>query len=145
MRVGRTIALCGATGSGKTTQAGEYALYIRKTRSRPSVLFTSDRGGCDSLAPHIRSGFLRRVDLEPDADPWVWINAAASGDNISEDYNDGGLAIFDSGSSIGDALLTACHKSDLQIGQQKTQRFSVSRGKAGAPNLNVSINNEAHY
>lgn len=43
---------------------------------------------------------------------------------------------------MSDVLLTACHKSDFQIGQQRTQKFVVSKGST---NLAVSINNEAHF
>lgn len=43
---------------------------------------------------------------------------------------------------MSEALLSACSHSDFQIGQQRTQKFGVTRGKE---TLNVSINNEAHY
>ena len=43
---------------------------------------------------------------------------------------------------MSEALLTACKKADFQIGQQRTQKFSVTKGQNA---LNVSINNEAHY
>lgn len=136
---GITIELVGDSGSGKTTQAGELALKVRRERNKKSVLNTSDRGGYDSISAHERAGILVVNELGPDDDPWIWINDAVSGANLGDDI---GLAIFDSGTSMGDQLLTACHKSVLQIGQQKTQRFAVSSGKQ---TLSVSINNEAHY
>jgi hypothetical protein len=43
---------------------------------------------------------------------------------------------------MGDILLTACTQADFQIGQQRTQKFTVAKG---AQNLTVAINNEAHY
>lgn len=47
---------------------------------------------------------------------------------------------------MGDILLTACHKADFQVGQQRTQKFTVSKGTGStASSLNVSIANEAHY
>lgn len=88
---------------------------------------------------------MKPVELLPGEDPWIWIDEAVSGAACGDDV---GLAIFDSGTSQSEALLTACSHSDFQIGQQKTQRFSVSRAKVGdvgARTLNVSINNEAHY
>lgn len=136
---GKTIALYGDTGSGKTTQAGEYAKWTRKNRKLNTVLFTSDLGGYDSIGNLVRAGVVKPIELTPEDDPWIWIDDAVSGKHCDETT---GLAIFDSGTSQGEALLTACHKSTFQIGQQKTQRFSVSKGEKS---LNVSINNEAHY
>lgn len=139
MHIGSTFALYGDTGSGKTTQAGEYAKFVRLRRKQNSVLFTSDRGGYESIAPLVRAGVVRPVELGPEDDPWIWLNAAASGETIRADD---GLAIFDSGTSISEALLMAAAKSPVQVGQQRTQRFGVSQGDKS---LNVSLNNEAHY
>jgi energy-coupling factor transporter ATP-binding protein EcfA2 len=137
---GRTIALYGDTGSGKTTLAGEYAKLVRKQRNLDTTLFASDMGGYDSIGALVRYGVIRPVD-----DPWIWIKNAASGKVL--DATDGGdrgigCAIFDSATSQSEALLLAAAKSDYQIGQQRTQRFNVTKGKE---TLNVSINNEAHY
>jgi len=137
--VGRTIALYGDTGSGKTTLAGQYAKYVRKSRGLNTVLNTSDMGGYDSIAPLVRAGVIIPNELGPDDDPWIWINSAVSGRDLGESI---GCAVFDSATSQSEALLLASAKSDYQIGQQRTQRFTVSRGKES---LNVSINNEAHY
>jgi hypothetical protein len=136
---GITIELIGDSGSGKTTQAGELAKHVYKSRGKKSVLHTSDRGGYDSIAPFVRAGIIEVDELNPDSDPWIWINNAVSGKDGREDI---GLEIFDSGTSMSDELLTACHKSAFQIGQQRTQKFTVSRG---TESLNVSTNNEAHY
>lgn len=137
--IGKTIALYAESGRGKTTQAGEYAKFVRKTRGQNAVLNTSDLGGYDSIAPLVRLGIVKPNQFNPQDDAWIWIDDACSGKNCDETT---GLAIFDSGTSMAEALLTACSHSDFQIGQQKTQRFSVNRG---AKSLSVSINNEAHY
>jgi hypothetical protein len=141
---GKTIALYAESGRGKTTQAGEYAKYVRKTRGKNAVLYTSDLGGYDSLGPLVRKGVVTPVEFRPDVDnAWVWIDDGVegrlNGKPLDETY---GLAIFDSGTSMAEALLTACSHSDFQIGQQRTQKFSVTRGDR---NLTVAINNEAHY
>jgi energy-coupling factor transporter ATP-binding protein EcfA2 len=136
---GKSICLYGDSGSGKSTQAGELAKYVRKSRGCNSVLFTSDLGGYDSISALVRAGVIRAVDLGPDSDPWIWIDDAVSGKGLADDV---GLAIFDSATSMSEALLSACSHADFQIGQQRTQRFQVSKG---GKNLNVSINNEAHY
>lgn len=136
---GKSIALYGDSGSGKTTQAGELAKFIRKSRARNTVLFTSDLGGYDSIGALGRAGIMRPVDLGPGDDPWIWIDDAVSGKGLTDDV---GLVIFDSATSMSEALLSACSHAEFQIGQQRTQRFTVSKG---SKSLNVSLNNEAHY
>lgn len=137
---GKTIGLYGDTGSGKTTLGGELAKYVRKHRKLNSVLHTSDRGGYESLMPLVRLGVLDVNQLSQRDDPWIWTDECVTGKYVDPAKH--GLAIFDSGTSLAEALLTAAHKSDFQIGQQRTQKFTVARG---AKSLNVSINNEAHY
>lgn len=136
---GRTIALYSDTGGGKTTLAGEYAKYVWKSRSLHTVLRTSDRGGYASIAPLVRAGIIRAESLGPADDPWIYVDEGCQPGHYAEDV---GCVVIDSGTSLGEALLTACSHSEFQIGQQKTQKFTVSRG---AKSLNVSINNEAHY
>jgi energy-coupling factor transporter ATP-binding protein EcfA2 len=137
MEKGKTIELIGDSGSGKTTQAGEYAKYVYKKTGRKTRLHTCDRGGYDSIAPLVRAGVIEVDEFREEDDPWIWINKA-----VNDAPEDIGCSIFDSGTSMGDVLITACHKADFQIGQQRTQKFAVARGKE---TLNVSIANEAHY
>lgn len=139
MHKGITIELIGDSGSGKTTQAGELAKHVYRTRKKRAILHTSDRGGYDSIAPLVNVGILEVDELHENDDPWIWINDAVSGAKTKEDT---GLEIFDSGTSMADILLSACSHSDGQIGQQKTQRFKVAQGSKA---LTVSLNNEAHY
>jgi hypothetical protein len=81
-------------------------------------------------------------ELGPDDDPWIWIDDAATGKGRSPITSDTGLVVIDSGTSIAEQLLSACSHADFQIGQQRTQKFQVSKGDK---TLNVAINNEAHY
>jgi hypothetical protein len=136
---GVTINLFADTGAGKTTQAGELAKRVRKTRGKNTVLNTSDLGGYGSIEHLVRLGVVKVNELDPQEDPWIWIDDAVSGKGLTDDI---GLAVFDSGTSMSEALLTACSHSTFQIGQQKTQKFSVAKGDR---QLTVSINNEAHY
>jgi energy-coupling factor transporter ATP-binding protein EcfA2 len=143
MPSGRTIALYGDSGSGKTTQAGEYAKFVRRTRGKNAVLFSSDMGGFDSISSLVRLGVATPVELGPDDDPWIWIDEAVSGSGLSSDV---GLVIFDSATSQSEALLSACAHSDWQIGQRPSQKFTVSRGKGNDKrNLVVPSNTDAHY
>lgn len=135
---GSTVALFGDSGSGKTTQVGEYAKFIYKRSGTRTRLNTADLGGYESIMPLVRAGIVIPNEFDPGShDPWIWINEAVTSAPAGV-----GLNCFDSGTSMSEALLTACAKSDFKIGQQNTQRFTVSKGDA---KLNVSINNEAHY
>lgn len=134
---GRTIALFGDSGSGKTTQAGEFIKWTYKNRKLRSRLNTCDKGGYGSIIPLEKLGVMEVNTLTPDDDPWIWTNNAVTG------KDDGiGLEIFDSGTGLGEELLKAAANSPTQIGQQKTQRFGVTKGNQ---NLTVNLNNEAHY
>lgn len=141
MYEGITLELIGDSGSGKTTQAGELAKYVYKTRSKKSILHTSDRGGYDSIAPLVRKGIVEVDELGQTDDPCYWINQAVSG---AKSKSDTGLEIFDSGTSMSDILLTYWAKSDFQIGQQRTQKFTINPGQSGQ-RMTVALNNEAHY
>jgi len=143
---GLTIELVGDSGSGKTTQAGELAKYVKRTRGANTVLHTCDRGGYDSISALVRAGIVGVNEISQVDDPWMWIDDAVTGKNLPDGT---GLVVFDSGTSMSDLLLTACSHADFQIGQQKTQKFTVNRPGSHAgvssKSLTVSINNEAHY
>jgi len=136
------MELIGDSGSGKTTQGGELAKRVKKTRGRRTILHTCDRGGYDSISSLERAGIVLVDEMKQDDNPWIWIDDAVEGKKEAL-AGDIGLAIFDSGTSMSDQLLTACSHSDFQVGQQKTQKFAVTRGSGQS--LTVAINNEAHY
>lgn len=137
---GKTIALFGDTGSGKTPQFGELAKDVFKRTGKKSFLAAADLGGTDSIAPLIRAGIVIPSYMEQNEDPWIWINGLSTGKGIpSEEI---GLIGFDSGTSMGEGLLNYIAKDAKQFGQQKTQRFTVSSGNQ---TLTVGANNESHY
>lgn len=135
---GRTIALIGESGSGKTTQIGEYAKWIKKQRGLSSLLHCADMGGYDSLLPHVRAGILEIDEFDPSSDVWEWVDQAAAGTGLAEQT---GMVAFDSGTSIGEGLLSAAAKASAQgvkIGSQNILRFTVGKKTIGA-------NTESHY
>jgi hypothetical protein len=131
-----TGALFGDTGSGKTTQLGE--LFIDKFRStgKRSLLVTCDRGGFGSIEHIIDAGLATVSELGPDDNVWEWIDGNASGKRLDDSI---GLVAFDSGTAMGEALLTAITKDPSTIGTQKTQRFRVNK------DVSIALNNENHY
>ena len=136
--IGRTIGLYGDTGSGKTTQIGELAKQVRKDRGQDTLYVAGDLGGYRSIAPMERAGFLKVVQFDEIAakDPWSWVNKATSGNDLSSET---GLIAFDSATSISEAILTSITKAPVQVGSQKTQKYTVASG------LQVGSNNESHY
>lgn len=138
---GRTTALYGVSGSGKTTQIGEYAKYIFKTTGKKTKLFAADLGGYDSLDPFVDLGILE-VDTFGEADdPWTWINDAVSGP-VADDI---GLVAIDSATSVGEALLSNCAKQaakGVQIGQQKVFKLVIPTAKEP---ITIGGNNESQY
>jgi hypothetical protein len=101
-------------------------------------------GGYSSISPVVNVGLVKVNKLGETDDPFIWINEAVTGTNL--DPAETGLAIFDSGTSMGEALLNYITKLDYQIGQQRTQKFTLSKGTGkDAKSLTVGINNEAHY
>ncbi len=136
---GRTIALYSDSGAGKTTLAGEYAKHIFKTTGKHTIYNTADLGGFDSIRPLVDLGVIRTNEFSAGDDPWIWISDAVNGGGCGDDV---GLAVFESGTSMGEALMSNITHSGTQMGQQKTQKFTVA---SGAKSLQVGINNEAHY
>src|SRR3990167_11813 len=134
---GRTVGLFGDTGSGKTTQAGELVKEVKKRTGKRSKYVGGDLGGYRSIAHMERAGILDVVqfDQAASADPWSWVNLHTS----TIDPAEYGLVIFDSATSISEAILSIITRTPGQVGQQKTQRFTVASG------LVVGANNESHY
>ena len=137
----RTIAIYGDTGSGKTTLGGEHAKENFKRDRSYTVLHAADMGGYESLMPLIRLGVIRVDSPAEGADPWTWINDAVS----TPPASDVGFEMFDSATSMSEALLSFIAKSDMKVGAQNTQKFTVSRGGSSKDTLTVGANNMNHY
>ncbi len=136
--IGRTICLFGDTGAGKTTLGGELAKDKFKQSRARTILNTADLGGFASIQPLVGLGVIEVVSPIQGEDPWMWINGVCS----SKPPSDVGLIIFDSATSMSEALLSYIAKSDMKVGAQNTQKFTVSRGKES---LTVGANNMNHY
>jgi hypothetical protein len=135
-----SIALYSDTGGGKTTQAGEFAKYTWRTRKLRTVLNSSDLGGFISVKPLVNLGIIKVNKLGETDDPFIWVDDATSGLNL--DPNEIGLAVFDSGTSMSEALLSTVSKSSWQVGQRPNQKWDVSRG---AKRLTVANTTDAQY
>lgn len=147
----RTILLYGRTNSGKTAQLAELAGHVKKTQGKLTRLYTSDRGGMDTIQPFIDEGIIEVVDIE-NTDPWIFLNKSAKGmvrdaagkwvpgknDNI-------GMFAFEGLTSIADALMADMvlkAARNVNIGGSANISFDVS---GDGESMKISGSNMAHY
>lgn len=134
----RTIGLYGPTGSGKTTLAGELAKAQFKQFGTRARLHAADMGGFESLRALIQLGIIKVNKYDGHSDPWLWVNESVS----HKPDPDIGLEIYDSATSVSEAILSYIAKSDMKVGAQNTQKFTVSKG---ANSIQVGSNNMNHF
>lgn len=136
---GRTVALYGLSGSGKTTQAGEYAKYVFQQARKRTRWFGADMGGYDSIEPLVDVGVVEApVMFNEGDDPWEWTNRVVSMPIGPEE----GLRVIDSGTSISEALMSSCASLAAQgrkVGAQNALRFQLPTGGW------IGSNNESNY
>jgi energy-coupling factor transporter ATP-binding protein EcfA2 len=142
---GRTIALIGDSGSGKTTQAGEYAKYVFKTRQERTLYYGVDAGGYDAIEHLCELGIVTPITFTSKDDPWIWSEAAVSGQHLS-DIENPGVVVYDSGSSLGELLLNSCGKMAAQgqeIGGRKAPGFRIKT--PSGEQIRFGSNSDSHY
>lgn len=149
MQLGRTIALFGDSGAGKTTQIGEYAKKIYKDTKKKTVYFSADLGGFDSILPLVRLGVVVPVVYGPEDSPWLWIANAADGKlpDGSPLGDDIGAVAFDSGTSVAEALLSSCAKlsaTGQDIGGRPAPKFTIDKADASRT-MKIGSNVDSHY
>lgn len=143
MMIGRTLALVGDTGSGKTTQIGELAKARYKRDKKRTILRSIDRGGYESIKPLINLGVvdLQKFDGEHES-PWTWATALTPA-NVPDDI---GVVAYDSGTSLAEVLLQSCAvlgAAGQDIGGRPTPKLIIGKGSADA--LRIGTNVDTHY
>jgi hypothetical protein len=146
----RTVLLYGRTRSGKTTQIGQLAEYVFKTSGKRTRLYTTDRGGFDSIRPYCDLGIIDVVE-QGDTDPWIFLNKAVRGfvrdgkkwvPGLSDEI---GLWAFESLTSHSDNLMNSLAlkaAEGLNVGGAANVNFNVSGDNE---TLKVGGNNMGHY
>ena len=140
MREGRSIVLFGDTDTGKTTLAEEYAKHIKRTEGLDTVYNFADKGGYGGFKRLERAKVAKVNAIKEGDDPWIWLADAANGKGVDKNT---GLVIIDSGTAAGERIMDWITKDPRQIGQQKTQKFTVTA--RDNTSLVVGANNESHY
>lgn len=147
----RTILLYGRTNAGKTAQLAELAGHVYQTEKRITRLYTSDRGGLDTIRPYIDLGIIEVVEIG-DTDPWIFLNCSAKGMTrdtkgkwVAGDNANIGMFAFESLTSIADALMADMvtkAANNISIGGGANISFVVSGDER---TMKVSGSNMAHY
>lgn len=147
----RTVLLYGRTNAGKTAQVGELAGWVQKKTGKRTRLYTSDRGGLDTIRPYIDLGIVEVVEMA-DSDPWIWLHNAALGRTRAPDgkwkvtdNRDIGMFAFEGLTSIADALMADMvvkAGNNVNIGGGANISFTVA---GDGESLKVSGSNMAHF
>jgi energy-coupling factor transporter ATP-binding protein EcfA2 len=144
-----SIALIGDTGSGKTTQAGETAEYVKAETGLDTIYFGADRGGLDPIEHLLDLGVVTHYPMPAGIDPFVWANHVTLGERFDEgtkrwepiDRTKIGLWIFESGTSLGEECMNQLAKdqaSGKSVGGKSS--FNVQVG-----DVKVASNTETHF
>lgn len=144
-----TLMLWGTTGSGKSPLVGELAEYYFVHYKLKTRLYTSDKGGWETIKPYVELGV---IDVIPSfGDPMVWINNAVQGripDKggwISGLDPNVGLYAFEGMTSMADDVMTwmaAQAARGINIGGEAPNSFTFGQAK---DMVKVGGNNRAHY
>lgn len=147
----RTVLIYGRTNAGKTAQLAELALHVKKVEGKNTRLYTSDKGGLNTIQPFIDLGIIEVVEIG-DTDPWVFLNKSAKGMVRDEKgkwvlgKNDNvGMFAFESLTSIADALMADMvvkAGNNVNIGGGANISFAAS---GDGESLKISGSNMAHY
>ena len=146
-----TILMYGRTNSGKTAQIGELAEYVFKTTGKKTRLYTADRGGTITIAPHISLGLVEAVEMGSQ-DPWIFLNKAVRGYVKDEkgkwvpgNNANIGLFAFESLRSFAESLMASMAEKagqNVNIGGGSNVSFSIN---ADGESLKISGSNMAHF
>lgn len=148
-----SILLYGRTRAGKTAQIGELAERVFQTTGKKTRLYSIDKGGVDTVGPHIKAGIIIPV-LQESSDPWNFLDKAsrgcvrdAKGNWIIDQAANAeiGLYAFESMTAFADALMTslaAKAADNVNIGGGSSISFTVDDGQ---DRLKISGNNMSHY
>lgn len=151
----------GASGSAKTTQIGELAEYVyEQTNGQKKVrLYTADRGGYDSIKPHVNLGLVEVIELYhvnpwtlewavegrvPDTGEKPWILDASRNAPI-------GAWAFEGLTSFANLMMSSLAKraaAGENHGGEANVKIAGNNakvGETGADGITVGGSNKAHY
>lgn len=149
-----SILLTGLTGSGKTTQIGQFASRYRQETGKLTRLYTGDFGGLESIAGIVAAGTIDVVAHSdtPDMDPFLWAERAVRGMVVKDgkwvngiDPKVGAYA-FDSATQFGQRMGEAIKQShaDPKAVGIGTKAFVYDIG-TGEDVLHIANLDKSHY
>lgn len=136
------MLITGDTGSGKTSQIGEIAEYLKMTTGKDTALFTMDRGGFLPLTPYAELGVIKVHAWDGEVNPWIWIRHALKGEakidgkwvKVVDPAKDA-LAAYEGLTAFSETLLA-------ELGQHSADHPSQAVGGDSAWNYEVTQDGE---
>jgi hypothetical protein len=147
----RTIMMYGRTRSGKTSQVGELAEYVKVNLGKRSLIYTIDKGGVGPLEPYINLGIVDIIS-QGDTSPWLFLRKAATaqvrdkaGKWVPAKLDDYGLIAIESFTGFSDSLmndLAAKAAEGINIGGAANVNFTIN---SDGESFKIGGSNMAHY
>jgi hypothetical protein len=141
----------GRTRSGKTSQVGELAEYVKVNLGKRSLIYTIDKGGVGPLEPYINLGIVDIIS-QGDTSPWLFLRKAATaqvrdkaGKWVPAKLDDYGLIAIESFTGFSDSLmndLAAKAAEGINIGGAANVNFTIN---SDGESFKIGGSNMAHY
>ena len=148
-----TILLYGRTNSGKSTQIGILAEFVKKTTGKITRLYSADKGGLDPIMPYVDLGIIDVVEIG-ETDPWIFLNKAVRG-YVRDDKGKWildkarnekvGFYAFESLRGVAESLMLSMARKaadGVSIGGGSNINFQVN---ADGESLRIAGGNMAHF
>jgi energy-coupling factor transporter ATP-binding protein EcfA2 len=132
-----TILLYGRTGSGKTTQLGVLAEDVFKRTGKVTRIYSSDRGGYDTIRPYIDLGIIEVVELGS-GDIWIFVDKASQG--YVKDSNNKWVLDKERNNNVGAYCFESAHGMAKML--QQDMEVKAGRGAVIGGDANTSFDVE---
>lgn len=145
----KSICLYGATGSGKTAQAGRFVRWIYETTGKITRAVISDLGSSLTvLDPYIRAGIVEPWYIANVSDPTAVLHKLSRGDwpvpsggllqfqpPGEETWKRVGAYLIDSGTEIAEAIIVSLRAKGVRLSQDPSFTFEESGEKFYGGNM----------
>lgn len=148
------LLLIGDTGAGKTAQIGLLAEYIAATEDKKTVVFTMDKGGTQSIRPHLNLGIIELIMYDKSIPPWVWITKSLRGEAKVNgrwvkviDPTKHGLAAYEGLTAFSESMMMDLSRHSAEnptqaVGGESAWSFSV---RDDEQEVRMASNTQSHY
>lgn len=131
-----SILLYARTGAGKTTQLGLLAEDVLTRSGKKTRIYTSDRGGYDTIKPYVDLGIVEIVSIGQ-SDIWVFLNKAVTG--ATRDANGRWINDAKANENIGCYCFESAHGMAKQLQQDMEAKAGMGVVIGGDTNTSFKI------